>query len=70
MDYVLGFDEVSADCIHCCPGKRLENEDPCMGKYAAILLLLQHDKLWKVWNVLCLAVAPSENAVSWNETIT
>ena len=45
-------------------------ENECPGKYAVILLLLQQDKLCKVWNVLCSAVAPSGNAIYWNETIT
>ena len=33
LDYVLGFDEVSTDGTHCCPGKRFGNEDTCMEKY-------------------------------------
>ena len=45
-------------------------KNECPGKYAIILLLLQQDKLCKVWNVLCSAVAPSGNAISWNETST
>ena len=40
-----------------------------MGKYAAILLLLQQDEIYKVWDVLRSAVAPSGNAISWNVTI-
>ena len=30
-----------------------ENEGTCMGKYAVILLLIQQNKLCKVWDVLC-----------------
>ena len=70
LNCVLGFDEVSTDGTHCCPGKRFGNGDTCMENYAAILLLLQQDKLCKVWDVLRSAVAPPENAISWNETIT
>ena len=44
MDYVFGFDEVSAYDTHCCLGKRLGIEDTCMAKYAAILLSLQQEK--------------------------
>ena len=70
MDYAFRFDELSAFGTHCYPGKRLGNEDTCMGKYAAMLFLLQQEKLCKAWDVLCSAVAPSGNAISWNETIT
>ena len=70
MGYVFGFDEVSADGTHCCPGKRLGDEDTCMGTYAVILILLKQDKLCKIWDVLCSEVVPSGNALSWNEIIT